>query len=193
MWKANTSTLLVDALKFDREEGQDISGRLKEIKERAQGLCTQLVPLTELSSERLTAQILDIIKEALDLDQLLSKQVADIRWALSADDPRLFNEASMEVQQAEKRAVGGQEVQFIVAPGLVKRGKSTGEDYEMTSTLLKTTVSCELIITENPGESHKPPLPKRGKFTPIVKKIWGQSEPQQSLRQDSLPSLHKTP
>lgn len=123
------------------------------------------------------AQIFAIIKEALDLDQLFSKQVADICWILGDDGPRRFNETSMELQQAEKRAVEGQEVQFFVAPGLIKRGRSTGEDYETTSILLRTTVSCELIITDNPGESHKPPSQKWGMLS-HAKKLIGQSEPQ---------------
>ena len=177
-------------MELDRGEGQDISGRLKE---GAQGLCAKLAPLTKSKHESLKAQIFAIITQALDLDQLFSKQVADICWTFSVDEPRRFDEASMELQHAERHAVDGQEVHLVVAPGLIKRGRSTGEDYEMTGILLRTTVSCEPITTDNAGESHKTPLPKRGKFTPIVRKIWGQSEPQQSLRQDSLPSLRDTP
>ena len=169
MWKANTSTLLVDALELDGEEGQDMGGKLTE---RAQRFCAELALLTKSKNESFTAQIFDIIKEALDLDQLFSKQVADIYWTLGTDEPKIYNEASMELQQAEKRAVDGQEVQFVVAPGLIKRGKSTGEDYEMKSILLRKTVSCELIITGNPGEIHKPPLFKKG----IIPRR--QSEPQ---------------
>ena len=155
----------MDVLKLDREEGQDISRRLRE---EALGLCAQLAPLTKSKSGILKAQIFAIIKEALDLDQLFSKQVADICWTFGADEHRRFNEASMELQQAEKRAVDGQEVQFVVAPGLIKRGRSTGEDYEITSILLRTTVSCELITTDNQGESQKAPLPKKGIFSPIT-------------------------
>ncbi|KAK0512136.1 hypothetical protein JMJ35_005264 [Cladonia borealis] len=182
MWKANTSTLLVNALKLDREEGQDMSGTLKE---RAQDLCAQLAPLTKSKYRRFTAQIFDIIREALDLDQLLSKQVADIFWTVGADGPKSFNEASMELQQAEKRAVDGQQVQLVVAPGLIKKGRSTGEDYEMTNILLRITVSCEPITTHNPGESHTPPSPKSQKpsrFTWIT-------EPLKSLRHDSPPRV----
>ena len=163
----------MNALKLDREEGQDISGRLKE---RAQDLCEQLAPLTKSKYERYKAQIFDIIKEALDLDQLFSKQVAQIYWNFGADEPRRFNEASMELQQAEKRAVDDQEVQLVVAPGLIKRGRSTGEGYEMTSILLKTTVSCDPINTDNPGESHKPPLPKRSVIARLGNS-WGSLSP----------------
>ena len=165
----------MDALKLDREEGQDISGRLKE---KVNGLCAQLAPLTKSKQERFTAQIVEIIREALDLDQLFSKQVADIHWTRSADEPRRFNEAYMELQQAEKRAVDGQEVLLVVAPGLIKRGRSTGEGYEITTILVRTTVSCEPVTTDNPGESHKHPSPMRSMFNPITRKFIGQSDHQ---------------
>ena len=87
-------------------------------------------------------QISDIIHEALDLDQLFSKQVAEIYWHMGADEPGSFDEAFMEVQPGEKRTVDGQKVQLVVAPGLMKRGRSTGEDYETEIMLLKMTVSC---------------------------------------------------
>ena len=102
--------------------------------------------LTEILSERS-----DIIKEALDLDQLFSKQVAEIYWTMDANEPGAFHEASMELQQGEKRPVDGQKVQLVVAPGLIKRGRSTGENYEMKSLLLRMTVSCELITTDKPA------------------------------------------
>lgn len=166
MWKANTSALLVDALKFDREKGEGMSRRLQD---KAQDLCTQLAPLTKSKYEGFVAQVFDIIKEALDLDQLFSKQVADLYWTGGGDEPRRFNEELMELQQGEKRTVDGQRVQLVVAPGLIKRGRSTGEDYEMESILLRITVSCELITVDNPGESHKPALPPRDSSKPGAK------------------------
>ena len=181
MWKANTSTLLVDALKLDRE---DMSGTLIEL---VQELCAQLAPLTKSKHERIEKQMFEIIKEALDLDQLFSKQVAEIRWTFGADGPKRFDEASMELQQAEKRAVDGQRVQLVVAPGLIKRGRSTGEDYEMTNMLLRTTVSCEPLTADDPGESHKPTLPKNQRpsvLTKIKDHSWGGL---------SLPSLRNNP
>lgn len=137
-----------------------MSGTLRDMAEE---LCTHLAALTKSKYESVRAQIFDIIGEALNLDQLFSKQVAEICWTFGADEPRNFNEASMELQQAEKRAVDGQQVQIVIAPGLIKRGRSTGEDYEKTTILLRITVSCEPITTNNPGESHKPPLSKSQK------------------------------
>ena len=166
MWKANTSALLVDALKIDQEKGQGVSQKLQEgIKD----LCTQLAPLTKSKYEEFAPQISDIINEALDLDQLFSKQVAEIYWTMGTDEPGTFREASMELQLGEKRIVDGQKVQLVVAPGLIKRGRSTGENYEKKSMLLKMTVSCELITADKPAlpprDSSKPGAKFRGLFT----------------------------
>ena len=163
MWKANTSALLVDALKPDQEKGMIMSRKLHD---RVQDLCTQLAPLTKSKYEGLETQIHEIIYEALDLDELFSKQVADIYWTMGVGKPKSFNEAIMELQQGEKRTVDGQKVQLVVAPGLIKRGRSTGEDYGMESILLRMTVSCELITADNPGESHKPHLPPKDSSKP---------------------------
>ena len=154
MWKASTSALLVDALKSDREKGQGMSPMLRD---KVQDLCTQLGPLTKSKYEDFATQILDIVDEALDLDQLFSKQVADIDWTMGADNHASFNEASMELQFGERRSVNGQKVQLVVAPGLVKLSRSTWGNYAIESILLRMTVSCELITTNNTGESHKPP------------------------------------
>ena len=158
MWKANTSALLVDALQPDQEEGQGMTDRLQE---KVDGLCAQLAPLTKSKYEGLHAQISDIVTQALDLDQRFSKQVADVYWTVNDDGLGFFNEASMELQHGEKRTVDGQKVQLVVAPGLIKRGRSTGEDYEMISILLKITVSCELLAADNAEGSHKPSSPPR--------------------------------
>ena len=166
MWKANTSAFLVDALKFDQEQGYGMS---EKSREKVQDLRKQLAPLTKSKNEGVTTQIYEIVYEALDLDQLFSKQVAAIYWTVGVDEARYFNEALMELQHGEKRAVDGQKVQLVVAPGLIKRGRSTGEDYEIESILLKMTVSCGLITGDNRGEGYRPPVPPRESSKPVAK------------------------
>ena len=135
----------------------------RSLRDTTEDLCEQLAPLTRSKYEGFETQVFDIINEALDLDQLFSKQVADIYWDMGNAEPGSFSEAFMELQQGEKRTVDGQQVQLVVAPGLNKRGKSTGESYEIESMLLKITVSCELIT------ANKPPLPPRGSSKPGAK------------------------
>lgn len=158
MWKANTSALLEDALKHDEETEQGISRKLHDI---IKDLCWQLGPLTTSKTKRVEEQMFDIIQEALDLDQLFSKQIAQVFWTTADSKGRDFDEELMELQQGEKRTADSQKVQLVVAPGLVKNGRSTGEDYERTNVLLKVTVSYELLTSASPGRSHKPSLPPR--------------------------------
>lgn len=164
MWKANTSALLVDALKFDGDRDDGIKNR--KLKDKIRHLCGQLAPLTTSNPERIGAQMDEIIEKALDLDQLFSKQVAGISWVAARYKGRVFDEEWMELQQGEKSTVDGQKVQLVVAPGLIKRGRSTGEDYGRTSVLLRITVSCELIASDSSRGSHNPPLPPRNTKKP---------------------------
>lgn len=79
---------------------------------------------------------------------------------MGANEPGTFRGEIMELQPGERRAFEGQKVQLVVAPGLIKRGRSTGEDSEVTNVLLNMTVSCEAIAAD------KPPLPPRDSFKP---------------------------
>lgn len=150
----------------------------RKLREKVQDLCKQLAPITKSKYDTLASQVSDIFKEALELDKLISKQVADIYWTDVTNKPERLDEMSMELQQGEMRTENSQEVQLIVAPGLIKEGKSTGEDYEMKSILLKETVSCELMRDNMPGENHKPPLPPRDSSKPgTFMKIFTSKEP----------------
>ena len=153
MWKAITSALLEDALKYDEETEQGMSRKLHEI---IKDLWEQLGGLTISKHKRVEEQMSGLIQEALDLDKLFSKQIADISWTRGLYEGDDFDEESMELQQGEKRTVDGQQVQLVVAPALIKKGRSTGEDYGTTNMLLKYTVSCELLTSDRPGGSHKP-------------------------------------
>ena len=140
MWKANTSALLEDALKYDEEREPGMSRKLQE---NVKKLCLQLAPLTKSNLETISPQMFKIIEEALDLDQLFSKQIAQVFWTTADSKGRDFDEELMELHPGERRTADSQKVQLVVAPGLVKNGRSTGEDYGRTNVLLRIAVSCE--------------------------------------------------
>ena len=165
MWKASTSALLEDALKHDEETEQGMSRKLHGI---IKDLCWQLSPLTISKTTRIEEQMFDIIQEALDLDQLFSKQIAQVFWTTANSTGRDFDEELMELQPGEKRTADSQKVRLVVAPGLVRNGRSTGEDYERTNVLLRITVSCELIESGSPGESYR----KTSKKEANVRGFW---------------------
>jgi len=49
----------------------------------------------------------------------------------------------MEISSSTNHRDRGSYVRLVVAPGLKKRGTSTGEDFEIVNTLLKIEVVCE--------------------------------------------------
>lgn len=50
----------------------------------------------------------------------------------------------MTAEMGEVKPKPGQPIIMAIAPGLKKRGKSTGEDFEVENLLLKMDVSCTL-------------------------------------------------
>jgi hypothetical protein len=87
-------------------------------------------------------EILKILEDAIVLDKEISKQVARVIWIFDRGE---FDHSSMVLEGEEKPQIGRKEVQLVVAPGLKKRGKSTGEDFKLENMLLRTEVSCEPV------------------------------------------------
>jgi hypothetical protein len=154
-WSATTTNLLMDAV--DLNEGGDA---YKELENRKQAICDKICeaigPFTRHVDEGFEQEILKILDDAIVLDKEISKQVARVIWVFDHGE---FDHSSMVLEGGEKPQIGSKEVQLVVAPGLKKRGKSTGEDFKLENTLLLTEVSCEPVQS----------LAERG----IVRRIFG--------------------
>ncbi|GAP86711.1 putative conserved hypothetical protein [Rosellinia necatrix] len=136
MWKANTTTLLVGSMGLDDDAGRNL--RWTFAGEKAAQVASKLRCLTSTRTEPLTAVIQEIIVEALELDLQISRQVARVDWVSSQHvDTWHFDPDSMEPE-------GNPDIylNLILAPGLVKRGKSNGEDFGTIVTLLKMQAAC---------------------------------------------------
>lgn len=77
----------------------------------------------------------DILKNAINLDMELSRQVAKYSWVFETGE---FDTSTMDLVGDYKP--GEKDIQLIVAPGVKKRGKSTGEDFNVEIPLLLTQV-----------------------------------------------------
>jgi hypothetical protein len=86
-----------------------------------------------------------IIADAIALDKEISRQVARVEWVFPRRDAKSpqFDPAIMELTQGETSSRTHQEVVLVVAPGLRKRGKSSGTDFDVENWLLPIEVSCE--------------------------------------------------
>ncbi|GKT58453.1 hypothetical protein ColTof3_05792 [Colletotrichum tofieldiae] len=81
-----------------------------------------------------------ILKDALALDKEINRQAARVSWIFYRI-PAPFKSAEMELTSRDIQVTEGQMIHLVVAPGLRKRGKSSGEDFETDNQLLEAEVS----------------------------------------------------
>lgn len=157
-WKASTTTLLLESEKLDKSGGHGSHRRPNESKLH-DTICKSLSPFSKSKDKDLGDQLFRIFDEALNLDKLISKQAAEVIW-LSDSSSRSgrFSQDLVklaELQQDEKQTGDNGNTWLVSAPGMIKRGKSTGEDFDLEILLLKMKIFQEPGNIEQIGESHK--------------------------------------
>jgi hypothetical protein len=86
----------------------------------------------------------DLIDEAIILDKEISQQVSCVVWTFeNKAGSWTLDPISMELESGKSPAGGDSEVAFVVCPGVLKQGKSSGEDFDKITWLLKMEVTCE--------------------------------------------------
>lgn len=135
IWKASTTSLLMEATPLEKARARKIGEKVAA--DMAEKLCRHLSPFSASSHWNLFDELSRVVMEAIDLDLLINRQAAAIDWLLVDETGRKFNPETMEM-------VGepGTVVRLVVASGLVRRGKSNGQDFETARCLLKTQVVC---------------------------------------------------
>lgn len=152
MWRANTTTLLLDSKELEQ---RDNHGAPRRLNEKVESICESLRLFSKSRDKDLIDQLFRIVNEALNLDKLISKQVAEVIWDSDLHkDSGQFNQGLMEMWRGKKQTGDSENVWLVSAPGMIKRGKSTGEDFNVENILLKMEVAWEPNI-EYTGESHK--------------------------------------
>ncbi|KAH8903395.1 hypothetical protein BR93DRAFT_986755 [Coniochaeta sp. PMI_546] len=139
MWRAKTSNLL-----FEATEPEAAAGYCRqESVADAHYIFDMLAPYSAANPQVIGPRLFDIIYQSLELDKQFSMQVAKLRWTninipVTAFDPRV-----MEVDRGQTYASPEQQVQLVLSPSLEKWGKSSGEDFDLSTTLLKMEVSIQ--------------------------------------------------
>ncbi|KAL8863459.1 MAG: hypothetical protein Q9178_000140 [Gyalolechia marmorata] len=138
-WKANTTTLLIDTDDEHSTHRRNIDKIVREILQT-------LRHLSKASERDLDNQIFDIVSEALLIDKLINSQVAEVTWSFHDDLPPTLGSGL-------KQASDSQTVCLVVAPGMNKRGKSTGADFNTNNVLLGKEV-CYKPKPRDGSEGH---------------------------------------
>ncbi|KAI1425004.1 hypothetical protein F5Y12DRAFT_749254 [Xylaria sp. FL1777] len=125
VWRATTANMVFSA--DSSTSPQDRWRKFKDslIKEHIDPIILAFVPSSE--DRRYYDLLNQIIEKALVLDREISRQAAWVRWLF--EDTESHSEAVAPINQ--------EELHVIVAPALVKRGKSSGDGFEEQIELLR--------------------------------------------------------
>lgn len=143
IWRGTTVGLILDCpeerLKFDSE----LHAWKHELFKDAE------LGFRQLQSEQsrgLEQDFLDIIDEGIRLDKEICRQVSRVEWMFSSrDGTQGFNPEIMNHDKGGILPAGNPDVALVIAPGVRKQGKSTGEGFESSVWLMKMEVSCAVV------------------------------------------------
>ena len=144
IWSARTTKLLLQAASFDKDTTilQDVQqGKEKMVRSIIKTIGQYSRPNKKGFGEQLHA----ILDAAYELDKEICRQVARIVWVFDYDSSAKtkFDPMTMELETGDRKLDENDDVYFVVAPAVIKRGKSTGEDFRSEDLLLKMVVCDE--------------------------------------------------
>ncbi|CAI6099255.1 unnamed protein product [Clonostachys chloroleuca] len=141
MWRANTSSLLLEATNQNPKEAA--SSVQKVCADHAKEMVKFVSPLSSSKLEAIEKQLVRLINQSLEIDKEISKQVAFITWKfIDKDSSLVFDPETMELEPGKRKADEKSAIELVLAPGLVKSGKSSGDDFDVELRLLKPEVAC---------------------------------------------------
>ncbi|KAH7324240.1 hypothetical protein B0I35DRAFT_423771 [Stachybotrys elegans] len=156
MWRATTAQMIfkADNDKEEQEAWTRVANHL--IKQYIDPVATELIPVPK--EGQFHSLLHEIIVKALKLDRELSQQLAVVRWVFEdarVDAPADASEDAHQDRDAQSSRDG---VRVIVAPGVTKRGKSSGEDFGEVIELMpaEVVVVRNLLSRESRRESGAP-------------------------------------
>lgn len=172
MWRASTTTLLLNSIKMGQGDGDRIHRRFNEELDKV--ICESLSLFSKSKHKDLADKVFVIVHDAINLDKMISMQLAEVSWYSDCENnSQHFNQDLMELQRGEKQVDDTGNTWLVSAPGMIKRGKSTGEDFDVENILLKMEVFCEPRPIEHTAESHRNPV---GSFFHRKKDFFGTKE-----------------
>ncbi|KAI0857723.1 hypothetical protein F4860DRAFT_488796 [Xylaria cubensis] len=153
LWKADTANLIAERQGPDEEKARAGQERLR------QGLAKKVYrPLrvfTGSKTANLEDDIIQIIDKALELDQMISRQVAEVSWETGIQINH-YDPQSMEPHGGGELLKGPYDHLVAIAPGMMKRGTSTGANFEVNNRLLRTEVASIRLPALRDDRTYKP-------------------------------------
>ncbi|KAI0521985.1 hypothetical protein F5B22DRAFT_512713 [Xylaria bambusicola] len=141
-WRANTASLLVEAMSLDEAEA-DIDCQTL-VRQWSIHISQILEPFGSSGSREYQDGLESILIQSLELDKDTCRQVASIEWLAPNDFPFTFLREEMELESRQEKQNEHMAVTMVLGPGLVKYGKSSGDRFDTMERLLKTQVFCDM-------------------------------------------------
>ncbi|KAM7215781.1 hypothetical protein V8F06_008804 [Rhypophila decipiens] len=151
IWSASTTAILMDLDDNQQRSSASNSGAEKlENKGLFQGTLEFFTQIpTTCDPHGLADGFRQIFQEAIDLDKEISRQVARIEWDFQKGHTGMeLDLARMTVARDEGGCATTDKVRLVIAPRVIKRGKSTGNDFEVEHQLLPMQVTL-MLASEN--------------------------------------------
>ncbi|KAK4215400.1 hypothetical protein QBC37DRAFT_481483 [Rhypophila decipiens] len=153
IWSASTAALLIELDHNQQGSSDNIISPLNiEDTDLLKGTLAFLAEIpTPCDPHGLKQDLCQILQEAIDIDKEISGQVARIEWDFRAGHTNMkFDPQYMVAAKEYGSAEAIDDVRLAIAPRMIKRGKSNGDDFETEYQLVPMEVSL-MLASENGG------------------------------------------
>ncbi|CAH0056309.1 unnamed protein product [Clonostachys solani] len=160
IWRANGNGMFSQAPR----PGQKRMCRNRTITQLVTSTMRLLKPLLASQDQKdAEGELYQIIDQALALDEELCQQVADLSVRYLEDSSGLvgarFNPRAMTTEIGSKDATAEDVVSVVLAPALIKRGNSAGNDFNKQVILVPMEVICEPAEPNPTSRANPIPIP----------------------------------
>ncbi|KAL2701788.1 hypothetical protein AAEP93_006086 [Penicillium crustosum] len=147
-WRADTTNMVLEGLNENAHKIRDSQHHF--VSAKAQKLVGLLEPIVCHDKRTLYDPLVKLLNESLELDLVLSQQVALWSWEFPKKLPCQFDK---EVHTSIQKRHHGQiyEIHLVLAPALMKRGKSSGDDFHDQYAQVKMEVEIDTPRQDSSG------------------------------------------
>lgn len=115
----------------------------KWVERMVQTIIKRLAPFSLSKPATITDKLQDLFELSLELDQEIHRQVAMVTWDFGAQLPSPFDPTYMVLEAGSQQNDNELVATLVLAPGLYRRGRASGDRFDEITTLLNMVVSCE--------------------------------------------------
>ncbi|KAI8230948.1 hypothetical protein K4K54_000368 [Colletotrichum sp. SAR 10_86] len=140
LWRAETAAMAIEIINSSRAKQESCNEFfLGKIESVCNYICKHLVALTK-TIKGIHEEVFDILQEAVKLDEAMKRQAVRLEW-IFPEPQKPFDSYTMTLASGETWDADMDGVCLTTSPGLVRQGKSTGDDFGIETRLLSSEVS----------------------------------------------------